>query len=215
MKELFEAIRSGDCERVETLLDGDRALLECDSDGTPALLYALYHGHPEVVPLFTKRGRNPRFHEACALGLTEELQRHLENDPQLASRLSDDGYSPVALAIFFRQPAAAAFLIERGGDVSTASANPQRVAPVHAAAAVGDRSSLRLLLDRGADPGARQQGDFTPLHAAASRGDIAMAELLLEYGAPADAVTTDGLTVADVARKYDRSDFAAWLKSRD
>jgi uncharacterized protein len=215
MKELFEAIRTGDSARVETLLDADRALLECDSDGTPALLYALYHGHPEVVELFTKRGRIPRFHEACALGLTDELQRHIERDPQLASRLSDDGYTPVALAIFFRQPAAAAQLIDAGGDVSTQSANPQRVAPVHAAAAVGDLASLRLLLERGADPGARQQAGFTPLHAAASHGDVAMAELLLDYGASPDAVTADGMTVADVARKYGQVSFADWLEARE
>jgi ankyrin repeat protein len=95
--------------------------------------------------------------------------------------------------------------------VNAAAANAQRVAPLHAAAAVQDRASLRLLLDRGADPNAKQQSDYTPLHGAASRGDIEAAKLLLARGAERDAKAADGMTPADVARKYGHPDFAEWL----
>jgi ankyrin repeat protein len=72
---------------------------------------------------------------------------------------------------------------------------------------------MRLLLERGADANARQQVDYTPLHGAASRGDVEMAKLLLANGADRSAKAGDGMTPADVARKYGKSEFADWLES--
>jgi ankyrin repeat protein len=72
---------------------------------------------------------------------------------------------------------------------------------------------MRLLLERGADANARQQLDYTALHGAASRGDIEMGKLLLSHGAVRDAKGSDGMTPADIARKYGKPEFAEWLES--
>jgi ankyrin repeat protein len=72
---------------------------------------------------------------------------------------------------------------------------------------------MRLLLERQADPNARQQMDYTPLHDAAGRGDRELAELLLANGAQPLARTADGMQPADVARKNGHSEFAEWLAS--
>ena len=127
---------------------------------------------------------------------------------------SADGFPGLGLAIFFGHGALARWLIEQGADVNAPAENAARVAPLHAAAAVRDRETMRLLLERGADANAKQQSDFTPLHGAASRGDIEMAQLLIEHGADRGARTADGMTPDEVALKYNQSAFAEWFGLR-
>ncbi|MBK5259573.1 MAG: ankyrin repeat domain-containing protein, partial [Thermoanaerobaculia bacterium] len=168
-------------------------------------------GKPEIVQLLIARGARVSFHESCALGNLEAVRTAIERDPSLLDARSPDGFPSLGLAIFFRHPEMARYLIERGADVNAAATNAQRVAPVHAAAAVCDRDTMRLLLARGADPNARQQSDHTPLHGAASRGDVEMAKLLLEHGADPAAKSSEGLDAAGVARKYGKEAFAEWV----
>src|SRR5205814_9753974 len=123
----------------------------------------------------------------------------LDRDPSLLERRSADGFPPVGYAIFFRHPSLARALIERGADVTAAAENAQRVAPVHAAASVGDVETMRLLLERGADANARQHNSFVPLHAAAGNGDLDMARLLVARGADHHARTDDGKDAAAIA----------------
>ena len=117
------------------------------------------------------------------------------------------------LHVFFRHPDVARHLIEQGADVDAAADNAMRVAPAHAAAGVRDHETMRLILERGANPNARQQMDYTPLHGAAARGDVDMAKLLLAHGADRTAKGSDGMTPADVARKYGHPEFAEWIES--
>jgi ankyrin repeat protein len=207
MSEFTEAIRQGDAARVEALLASDPGLLQQSEDGVTPILLALYHGRSELAQWLAARGGAVSFGEACALGDLERVRRLLDGDPSLLDARSPDGYPPLGLSIFFRHPDVARFLIERGADVNAAARNANCVAPVHAAAAVCDHDTMRLLLEHGADPHARQQLDYTALHGAASRGDVPMAELLLAHGADLQAKGSDGLTPADIAKKYGKS----WL----
>lgn len=209
--ELIDAIRTGDAARVAALLDADRSLLSARAGNVSAILFAVYVQHPEIARLFVERGAELDFGEACALGDERRAIELLDRDPSLLERRSADGFPPVGYAIFFRHPSLARALIERGADVSAAAENAQRVAPVHAAASVGDVGTMRLLLDRGADANARQQNGFTPIHAAAGNGDLAMAKLLVERGADRHARTDDGKTAADIAAEHGRGELLAWL----
>jgi ankyrin repeat protein len=211
----FDAIKSGDAAMVTRLLDADATLLSARSGNVSAVLLALYYGHAAIARLLVDRGAVLSFAEACAMGDERRAMELLADDATLLDRRSDDGFPPLGLAIFFRQPALARTLIERGADVNAAAENAQRVAPLHAAAAVQDRDTARLLLERGADPNARQQGDYTPLHGAASRGDVELGELLLRHGADRDARGSDGKSAADVARDRGHAPFAEWVESRD
>ena len=213
MQELFDAIRAGDADKIAALLDSDPSLVTARENDVTAVLFSLYHGKPELARLFVERGATLSFAEACAVGDLDRVQTLLASDPALLEKRSDDGYPPLGLAIFFRQPHVARFLIERGADVNAAATNAMKVAPVHAAAGVCDHDTLRLLLDRGADPNAKQQQDYTPLHTAAARGDRVMAELLLAHGADPEVRGTDERGVADVADKYGKAEFATWFRS--
>ena len=209
--DVIEAVKKGDAARVSALLDEDRSLLTAKAGNVSAILLALYHGQPQIAQLFVQRGAKLSFHEAVALG-ADSATALLDKDPSLLNALSEDGYPPVGLAIFFRHPELARKLIERGADVNAAAKNPQRVAPVHAAATVRDHATMRLLLERGANPNAKQQEGFTAFHSAASRGDLEMAKLLMEFGADPKARTDDGKTAIDIADKYGQPAFAQWFR---
>ena len=71
--------------------------------------------------------------------------------------------------------------------MNSASRNDFTVMPLHSACAVGDTDKryglAKMLLERGADPNAKQQDEFTPLMAAEQHGDERLRELLVEHGA--------------------------------
>ncbi|HVG23269.1 MAG TPA: ankyrin repeat domain-containing protein [Thermoanaerobaculia bacterium] len=214
MSEFTEAIRSGDAARVAALIDADASLLQSSEHGATPLLTAIYHGKRDIAQLLVDRGAPVSFGEACALGDEARVRELLAGDPSLLHSRTADGFPGHGMAIFFGHGALARWLIEQGADVNAAADNPQRVAPLHAAAAARDRETMRALLERGADPNAKQQSDYTPLHGSASRGDVEMGELLLAHGAHRDARGSDGMTPADIARKYGHPTFAEWLEGQ-
>jgi ankyrin repeat protein len=78
-------------------------------------------------------------------------------------------------------------LLEHGADVRSVARNPMQVQALHAAVAGRSGESVRLLLDAGADPNARQHGGWTPLMAARQHGDQPVIDMLLAAGAdPSD-----------------------------
>src|SRR5687767_9324547 len=197
MSELLDAIKAGDSAAVTRILDHDpKRMDDRGENGVSSVLLALYHGKRDIARLLIDRGAALSFHDACAAGEAEKAKAMLMNDPTLLDRRSPDGYPPLGLAIFFGNTDLAKFLIEKGADVNAAAQNSQRVAPLHAAAAVCDHEIIRMLLDRGANPNSRQQLDYTPLHTAGARGDIEMAKLLLARGADPKARGSDGFTTA-------------------
>jgi ankyrin repeat protein len=206
LQELLEAIRKGDAARVAELLDADPSLL----DG-PGLMQSLYRNRNDLVQLFLDRGHALTFYEAAALGDLSRMRALLDADPSLLDAFGEDGFNALGLAIFFRHPEVARLLIDRGADVVAPARNAMKVAPVHAAATQGDVEMMQLLLERGADPNARQQMDYTPLHSSANRGDAETARLLVSRGADARAKTSDGKTPADVARERGFHELASWL----
>jgi ankyrin repeat protein len=207
------AIQKGELMRVKELIEREPSLVDRGEWLSPILL-ALYNGRHDVAALLAGRIADRTLHEAAALGEVDRVRKTLTSDPSLVHAFSSDGYALLGFGTFFGHPESDRVVLEFGPDVNAQARNPQRVGAMHAAAAVRDREMMRTLLERGADPNARQQLDYTPLHTAASRGDIEMATLLLEHGADASARGTDGKSAGDVAREHGHPEFAEWLEAR-
>ncbi|MDZ4800203.1 MAG: ankyrin repeat domain-containing protein [Bryobacteraceae bacterium] len=209
--ELFAAIRSGDLNQVTSLLEANPSLVAArDDKGVSSVLTAAYHGKSDIARLFIERGATLDIFEAAAVGDLARV-RELAAD---ANATSPDGFQPLGLACFFGQTAVAEFLIlEADADVHVASKNQMRVQPIHAAAARRASSLVGMLLEKGADPNARQHLGYTALHAAAQHGDDATAELLLKAGADPTLASDDGKTPADYAETAGYDSLAARLRS--
>jgi ankyrin repeat protein len=201
MSGIFEAIRSGDSERVRALVDEDPQVAhERDEEGTSALLLARYYSREDMVETLLAHASELDVFEAAAFGRRERVRELIERNPELARAYAPDGFHALGLAAFFSHPDVVRLLLEHGADVDAVARNAQvRTTALQAAAASGDNESARLLLDAGADVHVAESGGFTALHAAAASGNKELVRLLLEHGADPVAQTDDGKTAFDLA----------------
>ena len=98
-----------------------------------------------------------------------------------------------------------------GTDVNTKD-NFTGYTPLHRAASNGLKEIVELLLAKGADVNAKNDGGFTPLHYAASRRDKEIAELLIAKDADVNAKMEDGDTPLDWAIEINRTEIADFLR---
>ena len=75
--------------------------------------------------------------------------------------------------------------------------HPDDGTPLMAAVAGGDLEAMRLLLDHGADPNARNENNELPLGFACSYGQWDAAQLLVERGANVNGIEDEGMTHLD------------------
>jgi ankyrin repeat protein len=199
--DLAEAVRKGDVAGVREMLKQEPALAAArDGKGVSMLLLALYHQQREVAEALLAANPPLDVFDAAAVGRLDRLRELLARDRTSANAWSADGFFPLGLACFFRQPEAVRLLLEAGADARAAARNPMRVTGLHAAAAARSAPIARMLLDHGADVNARQQAAYTALHAAAQHGDVELVDLLLSRGADPALRSEDGKDATAHAR---------------
>lgn len=207
-RELITAVQSGDTAIIEKLLAGNPKLVNVlNQQGLPAILTAVYYGQGAAAEMLRQAGAEVGLFEAAALGDMAKVQAELADWPEDIHEFGRDGFNVLQLACYFGHAELAAWLVEQGADVNAEARNEQKIRPIHAAAAHGNVTIAKMLLENGADANARQQGGFTALHAAAQNGDVALAQLLLANGADPDLETSEGLKAADLARAEGHKDF--------
>jgi len=210
---LAAAIRKGDTRAVEALLDADPALVNARRpDGSSFVLYAVYCGHARLVNVFKERGRAIDLFEATAAGDAPSVRAFLAADPGAAKAFSPDGFPVLGLAVFFGHATLADLFLAAGADPCATSTNAMRVAPLHSATSRGDAAMVRMLLEKGANPDAKQQGGWTALHNAAAQGNFEIVRLLRTHRADLSARTDDGKTAADVAAERGHAVLAEALR---
>ncbi len=211
-QELFQAVKNGDVQQVNALLEANPDLgAAVDNTGLSLVLQAVYHGQNEIAQLLAAACPELDVFMAAALGRQETIEALVAQWDGYVNEVAPDGFTPLQLACFFGHEALALWLMEHGADVNAVAQNGQRIQPIHAAAANGNVRVIEALLQHGADVNARQQGDFTALHAAAMDGHEAMARLLLDHGADPSATDSRGRTPLDMAREYEQEDVIALL----
>ncbi len=190
---LIAAITGGDVDAVRQLVRETPALASArDEGGLPVVLLALFHQQREAAEALLEAEPELGVLEAAAAGRTDRLRELLAADPNAIRERTPEGFTTLGLAAFLGGPEAVRILLEHGADADDDADNPFGVRPVHAAGAAHDTETMRLLLEGGADPNARQQGGFVPLHEAAHTDDVDMARLLLDHGADASLAADDG-----------------------
>lgn len=214
-QQLFDAIKAGQVGDVRQLIQQNPSLKSArDASGASALLVAAYNMKPDVVNALLELGAPVDIFEASVLGKVDRIQEILKGSPARASEYAPDGFTPVALASFFGQPAAVKALIAAGADVNAHAKNGLKVAALHAAVAGRNMEAIKAVLAAGADPNAPQQAGFRPMHEAGGQANRALAELLLAHGADPALPSDDGKSAIDYARDKGHAEFADWLSTQ-
>lgn len=206
----FDLVAGNKLDELRRLLAADPALAATrNGDKASLLAFCAYMGNPDALALVREALPAIDPHEAIITGDRQRLEAAIAGgwDPET---LAADGFTPLALAVFFRQPELFDRLLPLTRDLNARAQNPQQVAALHAAAAVRDIGAVEKLLRAGADPNLPQQQGFVALHTAAIHGDAPMTGLLLLFGASPGLRDASGKTAADHARSKGHD----WLAER-
>jgi ankyrin repeat protein len=220
-----EAIRRGDLEALERLLDENRELAAARIDGSRTLLHVAtdWPGHfpngPATVAMLIAHGAdvNARFvgahhsetplHWAASSDDVDVLDRLLDAGADIEAPGSViDGGPPLADAVAFGQWRSARRLVERGARTT-----------LWQAAGLGLLERVRQHLPQ-ENAGRRESPEpaevTSAFWCACHGGQRESAEFLLDHGADLNWIGYDGLTPLDAARRSGAVEFAAWLQDR-
>jgi len=156
---IFAAVIFGDTAEVETLLTGNRSLVNAVSpDGWLPLHLAAHFGHADAV-------------------------RALLNKGAKVNALSTNAMHNTALhaAAAGRSKAAAKLLLDAGADANARQTGGWT--PLHSVAQNGDAEFARVLTEAGADVSVRADNQQRPLDLALTKGQQAMVDFLEAHGA--------------------------------
>lgn len=201
--QLIEAIETGQEERVVELLKARPALAgSCDENGVSLIFIALYRKHERIAHLLAEKVQGLSIHEAVSLGECKQLNLLLEQEPSLANTPSADGFFPLHLAAFFRQPHALEALLDGGANANAITQNSMKLKPLNSAVSGGSLVCVQHLLKGGSDANSTQAGGVNALMSAAGTGAESILDLLLEKGAHKNTRCHKGKKAADYARQH-------------
>lgn len=205
LADIFQAVQSGDCGQVKSLLAAQPELLNHRNEmGINPLEMAAWLGKTEVVRILLAAGAdavraNPRgdtpLHGAALSGNCDILTLFLEKGAAINAR-GGGGDTPLHNAVAEGRAAAAELLLARGADAN--AVNDEGKTPLHYAASLED-ALVRLLLGKDATADRPDQYGHTPLHLAAEAGNVGGIASLMAAGAQAARPDRFGATPLHIA----------------
>ena len=194
------------------------------------LVAALHGKHFRIAELLHRHGAHidVRGDSNCTLllavcidGILDVMQWLLNHGADVNTQ-DNERCSPIISAVGWGRLQVVRMLIEFSADIEICSELGR--GPLHLAASRHDNDDhvgiMRLLLNHGANPNARDNNDSTPLHHSswwreagyATQGTVEDTRLLLKYGAIVDSEDNKGRTPLQLALEHDRQDMATCLR---
>jgi ankyrin repeat protein len=189
-KELLNALRNGDTAVISGLIRTGAPVDAVDEFGSSALMYAVLDSDVAIVRLLLDRGANPNH---------------------------SDNAGATALIWAIPDEAKVRLLLERGARVDVKSKLSGRTPLLIASGRPGAAAVVRLLLEKGADPKARDNKGETTLIRAASSGDPRILRLLVDHAVDVNAGAGDDkfkFTALMVAAAEGNSEMVEMLLAR-
>jgi ankyrin repeat protein len=187
---LLMAARYGDLATV-ALLVRRGAEVDQQRNYLSPVTYAARRRASDIVAFLRKKGAKISIVTSIYLGDHDDVQRELQRDPALACLRDEDGAPLLHHAGEAFQRDLVVRLLDLGAVVSDTDPDGEtalhKVADVRQAPPAPAAAMATLLLDRGADPNARNWDDVTPLHQAVRARNLAIVEVLLARGADPNA----------------------------
>ena len=176
----FVGASHGDLDRVKELLAQHPDLLPASARWDETPLGAAAHAGAEAVAKFLLAAGAPL--DICAaamLGMTDRVRAMLEADPRQAHATGAHGISALYHAAIRGRIDIAELLLAGGADVNVGQGSN---APLHGAAAFGQKAMVEWLLARGAHVNAPDYNRKTPLRLALDNGHHEVAGILRRHG---------------------------------
>lgn len=211
---LEEYIETGNYQDLDLLLSQNPDLVkENTSHDISALLLACYYQKSQIVQVILKYIKSITIHEACAAGLTEQVQFMVDQKPDVINELSSHGFYPLGIASHFGKEDIVRILLRNGANPNSSSQNGYQVFPIHSALSNGQNTIAKMLIEAGAEVNVLQSSRVSPLHLAAQQGNIDMIIVLLEHGANIAIRNDFGQTASDMAAEKGFPEIAEILKA--
>ncbi len=176
-EDFFSAINRDDDRAVQSLLQRGFDPNTRNPKNLHGLFLALREPSPKVAQLLIKAAK-------------------IDLNP-----ITDDGETPLMMAVFKGQTELAVQMIDKGADI-----NQPGWAPLHYAATSGNVQLIKILLENHAYIDAESPNKTTPLMMAAHYGTPGAVKLLLEEGADVSLKNDLSLTAIDFAQNAKKQD---------
>ena len=211
--ELFEAIRTGDAEKVRSLCAANAALVNArNARGQSAVLMACYTGRKEIRDVLVENGAMLELHEAAAAGNLARVKEMVGANPELAKSYSPDGFPVLALAVAFGHEEVAQYLRGKGAEINAVATNGTAYTALTGAVASGHASIVKWLAQNGADVNYRYAKGHSPLLEAVANGRLDIVKILVAHGADPHARTDEGKNALAFAQERGHNEVAKYLQ---